>query len=113
MHRNNARSHVASYVRNFLEKCEILTVAHPRYSPDLTSCDFWLFPSIKKALWGHQFSSNQEMVTASQTFFNSLSHAAFEKTIMTKWRERMNTYIKSHDQYFEKGPVTSNDSESD
>ena len=24
----------------------IKTVPHPSYSPDLTSCDFWLFPKV-------------------------------------------------------------------
>ncbi len=58
LHQNNARPHIASIVCNFLEKREIPTVAHPPYSPDLTPCDFWLFPSLKKALQGLQFSSN-------------------------------------------------------
>ncbi len=83
LHQDNARPHVASIGRDFLEKHEIPTVPHPPYNPDLTPCDFWLFPSQKKALRGRQFSSNQEVVTVSQTFFNSLSQADFEKTIVT------------------------------
>ncbi len=99
LHRDNARPHVASIVRDFLEKCEIPTVAHPPYSTDLAHCDFWLFPSTKKAPRGCQFSSNQEVVTVSKTFFNSFSQADFEKTIITKWIERMNMHIKSRGQY--------------
>ncbi len=112
LHQDNVRPQVASIVRDFLEKSEIPMVTHPPYSPDLTHCDFWLFPSLKKVLQGCQFSSNQEVVTVSQTFFNSLSQADFGKTIMTKWIERMNTCIKSRGQYFEKVPVTGSDSES-
>ncbi len=68
-------------------------------------------PSLRKALWGLQFSSNHKVVTASQIFFNSLSQGDFEKTIMTNWIERMNMCTKSRGQYFEKGPVTGSDSE--
>ncbi len=81
--------------------------------PRSHTCDFWLFPFLKKAPWGCHFSSNQEVVTASHTFFNSLSQADFEKIILMKWIERMNTCTQSRGQYFEKGPVTSSDSESD
>ncbi len=35
LHHDNARLHVASIVRDFLEKHEILMVAHPPYSADL------------------------------------------------------------------------------
>ncbi len=50
LYQDNATLHVASTVRDFWEKCEILTVTHPQYSPDLTPCDFWLFPTLKKVL---------------------------------------------------------------
>jgi hypothetical protein len=29
---------------------------HPPYSPDLTPCDFWLFPKLKTALKGQTFA---------------------------------------------------------
>ncbi len=75
LHQDKARPHIATIVCDFLEKGEIL---------DLTPCNFWLFPSLKKALWGRQLSSNQEVVTMSPTFFNSLLQVDFKKTIMTK-----------------------------
>ncbi len=112
LHQDNARPHVVSIVWDFLEKRELLMVAHLPNSPRSPHCNFWLFPSLKKALRGWQFSSIQEVVTASQTFFNSLSQADSEKTNMPKWIEGMNMGIKSHGQYFEKGPVTGSDSES-
>ena len=30
---------------------------HPPYSPDLSPCDFWLFPRLKEMLAGHRFES--------------------------------------------------------
>ncbi len=79
LHQDNATPHITSIIRDFLEKHEIPTFAHPSDSPDLASCDIWLFPSPKKALRTGQFSSHQEVVTASQTFFKSLLQADFEK----------------------------------
>ncbi len=65
LHRDNARPHVAHTVTKFLEKQGIQTVPHPLYSPDLASCDFWIFPEIKKALCGVRFESNQHVIKAA------------------------------------------------
>jgi hypothetical protein len=32
---------------------------HPPYSPDLTPCDFWAFPTMKRELRGKKFRSDQ------------------------------------------------------
>jgi hypothetical protein len=32
---------------------------HPPYSPDLASCDFWAFPTMKWELRGKKFPSDQ------------------------------------------------------
>jgi hypothetical protein len=32
---------------------------HPPYSPDLTPCDFWAFPIIKRELRGKKFRTDQ------------------------------------------------------
>jgi hypothetical protein len=32
---------------------------HPPYSPDLVSCDFWAFPTMKRELRGKKFRSDQ------------------------------------------------------
>jgi hypothetical protein len=49
---------------NFLNARGIKTVFHPPYSPDLASCDSWLFPEIKYPLRGWKFNSNQEIIKA-------------------------------------------------
>lgn len=46
---DNAPSHKVLIVREFLDKKSIITLDHPPYSPDLSPCDFWLFPKLK--LW--------------------------------------------------------------
>jgi len=50
LHQNNGRLHVHQDVSNYLE-CEGITIIpHPPNSPDLSSCDFWLFDFIKQNL---------------------------------------------------------------
>ena len=41
---NNARPHTALSVSRFLTKHNITVLPHPPYSPDLSPCDFFLFP---------------------------------------------------------------------
>jgi hypothetical protein len=57
------KSHGARYELNFvfgLEKLDAGTpLEHPPYSPDLTPCDFWAFPTMKKELRDKKFPSNQ------------------------------------------------------
>jgi hypothetical protein len=39
----------------FLAKHHIIQVCQPTYSPDLSLCDFWLFPKLKSPLKGRRF----------------------------------------------------------
>jgi len=50
---------------------------HPPYSPDLTPCDFFLFPNLKKSLAGQNFASNEEIVAATQAYFADLEKTYF------------------------------------
>ena len=47
-HQDNAPVHNSIIVTDFLTKMGIKTVLHPPYSRDLASCDFCLFPKLKK-----------------------------------------------------------------
>ena len=44
-------------MKQFLAKKCISTLEHPTYFPDLTLCDFFLFPKIKCVLKGTHFES--------------------------------------------------------
>jgi hypothetical protein len=48
LHHDNAPAQDALRVREFLAKNSITKMNHLPYSPDLTPCDFWLFPKLKK-----------------------------------------------------------------
>ncbi|UYV66795.1 hypothetical protein LAZ67_4002873 [Cordylochernes scorpioides] len=44
LHHDNAPAHISLLVRDFLAKNNTLMMPQPPYSPDLASCDFFLFP---------------------------------------------------------------------
>jgi transposase len=54
-HHDNAPAHSTALVQPFLAKHHITQVCQPPYSPDLASCDFWLFPKLKSQLKGWKF----------------------------------------------------------
>jgi transposase len=42
-----AMPHRHHYVQNLVQQCGWKLLAHPPYSPDLTTCDYCLFPHVK------------------------------------------------------------------
>ncbi len=52
LHHDNARTHTARIITDYLKKMKIRVMPHPPYSPDEAPCDFYLFPFLKKELHG-------------------------------------------------------------
>ena len=71
------------------------------YSPDLSSCDFFLFPKVKKQLRGILFNDDNEMLTAFEQATDSLTKEDF-KNYLEDWFIRMHKCIDAEGQYFEK-----------
>ena len=57
------------------EKMKVLN--HPPYSPDLSPCDFFLFPRLKKMLSGNKYTS----IRLLAVLFISVSNRYQKKTI--------------------------------
>ena len=74
----------------------IKTVPQPPYSPDLTPCDFWLFPKLK----GCRYETIEEMKEAVMKVIDTLKqkdlNGAFQKLL-----ERYNKCIATGGDYFE------------
>lgn len=47
LHMNNTPAHTALATKAFLDENGLKTLPHPPHSPDLSPCDFWLFPVLK------------------------------------------------------------------
>ena len=61
LHDDNAQSHRAEMVTEFKAKTATTTMDQPPYSPDLATCDFFLFPKLKLPLRGTSFESIEEI----------------------------------------------------
>ena len=59
----------------------INTVPHPPYSPDVASCDFWLFPNLRDC----RYETIEEMREAATKVIDTLTqkdlHGDFQKLL--------------------------------
>ena len=55
----------------------IKAVSHPLYSPDLASCDFWLFPKLKENLRGSRYETIEEMKEVVTKVIDTLTQEDF------------------------------------
>ena len=56
----------------------IKTVPHPRYSPDLAPCDFWLFPKLRDCRY-ETIEVMKEADTLTQGDFHGASQKLLER----------------------------------
>ena len=95
-HKDNAPVHNSILVTDYLTKMGYKTLLYPPYSPDLSPCDFWLFPKLT----GCRYETIEEMKKAVTKVIDTLTqedfHGAFEKFF-----ERDNKCIAAVGDYFE------------
>lgn len=72
------------------------------YSPDLTSCDFWLFPELKKASQERWLSSIDEIKATVGSSYVTFSPEDCSKTILVKQEECWHSWIKARRKHFVK-----------
>ena len=99
-HRDNARPHVASPVKNYLENSEWEVLTHPPYNPDRAHSDYHLFRSMQNALTGIRFTSEQGIKNWLDSFLATKSVQFFWDGIH-KLPEKWKKVIASDGQYFE------------
>jgi hypothetical protein len=80
----------------FLANHGIPVVQQPPYSPDMTPCDFWLFPKLKMTLKGEGFDTIKENMTKH---LNSIRKDSFKKCFQ-HWQNRWHKCIASEGAYF-------------
>jgi hypothetical protein len=64
----------------------------PSHSPDLTPCDFFLFPEMKLWLKGHCFDTTEEIHAESQEVIDTLTFQNFQGC-MKSWETCWDHYI--------------------
>ncbi|GFW35843.1 histone-lysine N-methyltransferase SETMAR [Trichonephila clavipes] len=98
---DNARPHIARCVLDVSQQNNVEILPHPPYSPDLTLCDFWLFPQLKKPLRGERYASNKACVKAVEAVLKQLSLNGL-LPVFKKWTIIWDKCITCHGSYFEK-----------
>lgn len=64
---DNAPVHVTRSLLDMLDAWDWEVLQHPPYSPDLSPCDFFLFPKLKNRLRGVRFNTAEEIENAVKT----------------------------------------------
>src|SRR5215469_4391510 len=94
LHHDNAPCHTSLLVWQFLSNKNITMCPHPPYSPDLASCNFWLFPKVKMSMKGKRFESIQDIEAAMSAQLKTLTKEDFQNCFR-KWQERWDKCVRS------------------
>ncbi|KAI6651188.1 Histone-lysine N-methyltransferase SETMAR-like [Oopsacas minuta] len=100
-HHDNASAHKADLTMDFFAENGIKLIPHPALSLDLVSCDFFLFPKLKKKIKGVHFNSAEEARLAYNEALQNLTQEDWENCFES-WFRRMDLCIQSSGIYFEK-----------
>jgi len=90
---DNAPSHNATIIKQFLTQQKVTVFDHPSYSPDLAPADYFLFRKVKSHLKGRLFASISDIQKAVTRTLNTTAKDDFYKGIQ-KLYDRAN--VKSH-----------------
>ena len=99
-HHDNAPSHSSLIVTEFLAKHETKSISQPPYLPDLTPCDFFLFPKLKYPLRGTRHKSIEAIKRNSLKELKTIPGNAYTKSI-ENLSKRWHACIGSKGIYFE------------
>jgi transposase len=92
---DNACPYIAAHTVETLRHLNFEVLEHPPYSPDSAPSDYHLFSSLKDALWGRHFASDQELkevvhawlVIQPKTFF-------FLRTYKSLWAVGLSALLR-------------------
>jgi hypothetical protein len=87
-------------VRQFLTSTKTTVIPHPPYSPDLTPCDFFLFPKMKLKLKGRCFESIEEIQAELQDVMKMLTQNDFQQCCRS-WKSHRDRCINAEGDYLE------------
>ncbi|GFU69294.1 putative transposase [Trichonephila clavipes] len=87
-------------VNRFLASKIIPVAPQPPYSPDLSPCDFFLFPKLNNHLKGHHFGTLENIQTALTDQLNAIPISEFHQCY-EEWKKRLQRCGASEGSYFE------------
>ncbi|GFX80028.1 putative transposase [Trichonephila clavipes] len=97
---NVDRSLAVDQMNRFLAGKNIPVAPQPPYSPDLSPCDFFLFPKLKNHLKGHHFGTLESIQTAVTNQLKAIPISKFHQCY-EEWKKRLQRCVASEGSYFE------------
>ena len=96
---DNAPAQKSATVQEYLKESGLDVLDHPPYSPDLSPCDFWLFPRLKEMLAWHRFES---CCGIGSVVYQCLQHIPKEdfRAAFRKWVDRCKVCVEADRAYF-------------
>ncbi|KAL4127133.1 hypothetical protein QTP88_011331 [Uroleucon formosanum] len=92
LHHDNAPCHRAFSVSRFLTSKNIAVLPQAPYSPDMSPCDFFLFPQTKLVVKGTHFESITDIQNAVTRVLQDIPVEAFQKcyeSLKKRWNQLM------------------------
>ena len=97
---DHAPAHKCVLVQDFLKQEKVVQLSHPPLSPDLSPCDFFLFPLLKNTLSGHRYESRSALGSAIYQCLQGIPKKAYFSAF-TEWILRLEKCVSVKGKYFE------------
>ena len=97
---DKASSHKCEVVKSFLASEKVKVLNHPPYSPDLSPCDFFLFPRLKKMLSGNKYTSRSSLGSAIYQCLQQIPKVDY-LSALRDWVKRLQKCVSIKGEYFE------------
>jgi len=97
---DNAPSHNATIVKQFLAQRKVTVLDHSPYSPDLPTADYILLRKVKSHLKGRHFDSISDIQKAVTSTLNTIANDDFYKGIQ-KLYDRASLCVQLEGMYVE------------
>ena len=101
LHHDDVPCHMAMFEIKFLAKNGIPVVPQPPYSPDLSLCDFVLFPKLKFYLKGRHFGMVENIEKAVTDQLKVIPVSDFQRCY-EEWEQHLQRCVASQRNYFER-----------
>ena len=97
---DNVPLHRAVAVQEFLARKQVCVLHHPSYSPDLSPCDYFIFPKLKLPLKGRLFEDVQDIQAAVTSSLRAIPQEDVQRSFQSLL-DRATCCIDTEGMYFE------------
>ena len=97
---DNALVHQAVAVQEFSARKQVCMLHHPPYSPDLTPCDYLLFPKLKLPLKEHLFEDVQDIQAAVTSSLRAIPQEDVQRSFQS-YLDRATRCVDAEGMYVE------------